>query len=1134
MKTERLKELGFTSWCINNATSIYVFTFIIVAWGMFTYNSLPKELFPDVVVPTISIVTIYPGASPEDIETLITKPIEKQVKGLNGVKKVTSNSLSDVSIMTVEFSTDLKPDDCKQKVTDAVQKGKKDLPSDLKNDPQIQEFDINELPIMNINLAGDIPLDQIKRYAENLQDRIESMKEITRVDIIGGLDREVQINVDMYKMTSTGIAFMDIENAIQRENLNISGGEVRVGELRRNLRVTGEFKDPKEIENIVVRSFTGTTVFLRDIAEVKDSYKEKQDFAHLDNKPVVTLNVVKRSGENLINATDQIYKIIDEYKETQFPQGLQVKVTGDTSENTRIQLHDLLNTVVLGFIFVVFILMFFMGFTNAFFVGLSVPLATLVAFIFMPFLGMTMNVMVLFSLLLALGIVVDDAIVVIENTHRIFHKYEYDIKQSAKYAAGEVFIPVLAGTLTTLAPFAPLLFWPGIIGKFMKHLPITLIITLGASLFVAFVMNPVFAVTFMKKDDHGSSKLKDYKWGFLFFAIVAIIGYATGSFGIGNFAVVCIALILLYHFALIHAINFWQNRLWPSVTGGYRKILRQFVKGYRPIWIPLITVAMLVASWALYIATKPNIVLFPGGEPNFVYVYCKLPMGTDANVTDSITRLIEKRVYKVIGEHNPDVTSVITNVGLGAGDPQNPDKVATPNKSKVTIAFKKFAERKGVHDKSFPTTAFWLDTLQKSFRNEGIASAEISVEPERNGPPVGKPISIEISGDDFAVLQKLSDQIRLGIDKEGIKGIDDLRSDLQISKPEIIVDIDKEKMQREGISLGQVASELRTALFGKEVSKFRDADEDAPIQLRLRAEDRTDVEKLMNVNISYMDFSTGSFRQVPVSAIATVRNDNTISVINRKNQRRVVTLSSDVASGYNANNIIPQIQYIVNDMDVPEGYEIKLTGEQEQQQETGQFLGVAFGVALALMLFIMVTQFNSVIKPLIIFTTVAFSLIGVAIGYAITRMQFSIVMSGVGVFALAGIVIRNGILLIEFIDELRERGESVEDAVVDGGATRMTPVILTASAAILGLIPLAIGLNMDFETLFSHGDPKFYLGGDNVKFWGPLSWTMIFGLIMATFLTLLVVPTMYMLGYKTREWFRRKLFKKPAQEVPGA
>jgi multidrug efflux pump subunit AcrB len=1117
MNTERLKELKFTSWCIDNATSIYVFVVLIVMSGLMVYRGLPKELYPDVVVPTISIVTIYPGATPEDIENLVTKPIEKQVKSLSGVKKVTSNSLSDVSIMTVEFGTDLNATVCKQRVTDAVAKGKKDLPSDLKNDPQIQEFDINEQPIMNINLAGDFPLDQIKKYAKDLQNRIESMKEITRVDIVGGVDREIQINVDLYKMTSAGIAFMDIENAVQRENLNISGGEVRVDQMRRNMRVTGEFKDPKELENLVVRSFTGTTVFLKDIATIEDAFKDKQDFAHLDHKPVVTLNVVKRGGENLINATDQIYKILEEYQVSKFPQGLKVKVTGDTSENTRVQLHDLLNTVVLGFIFVVFILMFFMGFSNAFFVGLSVPLATLVAFLFMPGLNMTMNVMVLFSLLLALGIVVDDAIVVIENTHRIFNKYDFGIVKSAKYAAGEVFIPVLAGTLTTLAPFFPLLFWPGIVGKFMKNLPITLIITLGASLFVAFVMNPVFAVSFMQKDDHNKkSSLRDYTKGLLFFAVIALVGYVTKHYGIGNFSITMVVLILLYHFVLSAAIVGWQTKIWPRVTNAYRKVLRKFISGYNPIIIPLLAVLLLVVSWVIYFSTKPQVEFFPNGDPNFIYVYCKLPMGTDANVTDSVTRIIEQRVYKIIGDNNPDVTSVISNVGLGAGDPQNPDKVATPNKSKVTVAFKKFADR--VH----PGTAFWLDSIQQEFKRTGVAGAEISVEKERNGPPVGKPINIEISGDDFKVLKRIADQLKTTIDNENISGIDELKSDLQISKPEIIVDLDKEKMQREGISLGQVAAELRTALFGKEVSKFRDKNEDAPIQLRLRAEDRVNVEKLMNVNISYMDFSTGSFRQVPVSSIASLHYDNAISVINRKNQKRVVTLGSDLTQGYTANQIIPSIEQIIANMDIPEGYEVKMTGEQEQQQETSNFLGVAFIGALALMFLILVTQFNSVIKPLIIFTTVAFSLIGIALGFAFTHMKFSVVMTGVGIFALAGIVIRNGILLIEFIDELREREYDVDEAVVEGGATRMTPVILTASAAILGLIPLAIGLNMDFETLFSQFNPHFYLGGDNVRFWGPLAWTMIFGLIMATFLTLLVVPTMYMLGYKTRAWFRRK------------
>ncbi|MFN8310395.1 MAG: efflux RND transporter permease subunit [Chitinophagales bacterium] len=1124
MTGEHFKELSFTSWCIRNRTSIYVFTLIITIWGYVTYERLPKELFPDVVVPTISVATIYPGASPEDIENLIAKPLEKQLKSISGIKKVTSNSMSDFCLIMAEFNTDQDPRVCKQKVKDAIDKGKKDLPDDLKTDPQIQEFDISELPIMNINLAGDIPLAQLKKYAEDLQDKIESQKEITRVDIIGGYKREVQVNVDMYKMTASGISFMDIENAIARENLNISGGELRVGELRRNLRVTGEFKNPEDIGNIVVRSFTGNPVFIKDIAQVRDWYADKQDFARLGGKTVITLNVIKRTGENLLNATDQIYETLDDYKLNRFPAGLKVEVTGDTSDNTRIQLHDLINTVIIGFILVVFVLMFFMGFRNAFFVGLAVPLSCLVAFLVMPGLSLTMNVVVLFSFLLALGIIVDDAIVVIENTHRIYHQNpEMSILDAAKYAAGEVFVPVLAGTLTTLAPFVPLLFWPGVVGKFMKNLPLTLIITLGASLFVAFVINPVFAVTFMSRDDkNGAASLKEYRGGFIFLGIVVFVSYALkrfldmGSYGIGNFAIFCMILLLLYHFAFARAINFWQEKIWPKVVSGYRNMVRAFIKGRRPIFIPFIAVGLLIASVLVFVFSKPVVDFFPTSEPNFVYVYCKLPMGTDANVTDSVTRLIEQRVFKIIGQHNPDVTSVISNVGLGAGDPQNPDKVATPQKSKVTVAFKKYFERKE------PRTSLWLDSLRGEFKS-GVAGASISVEKESNGPPVGKPVNIEINGDDFAVLLDLQHKVEAGIQKAGIRGIEELKSDLQISKPEILVDLDEEKLQREGLSRAQVAVEIRTALFGKEVSKYRDANDDAPIQLRLREDDRTSIDKLLNLNISFMDFATQSFRQVPVSSIAKIHYGNSYSVINRKNQKRLITLSSDVSEGFAKNEVVASVKQVLDNVNVPEGYEIKMTGEQEQQMETQAFLGSAFGIALALMFMIMVFQFNSAIKPIIIASTVIFSLIGVFLGNAIFHMKFSIVMTGVGFFSLAGIVIRNGILLIEFIDELRQRGLTVEDAVIEGGATRITPVILTAMSAILGLIPLAIGLNLDFETLFSQFKPHFYLGGDNVAFWGPLAWTMIFGLSAATFLTLLVVPAMYILGYKTRErlyrWF---------------
>jgi multidrug efflux pump len=1125
ISAERLKELPITRWCVNNRTSIYIFTILVSVVGFYIYQNLPKELYPDVVMPTISVTTIYPGASPQDIENLITKPLEKQLKSISGIKKITSNSMSDFGLIVAEFNSDQDSKQCKLKVKDAVDKGKKDLPTDLKTDPQIQEFDISEQPIMNINLAGDIPLEQLKKYAKALKDKIEGMKEITRVDIIGGYTREIHVDVDMYKMTASGISLMDIENAIARENLNVSGGEMRVGEMRRNLRITGEFTSPAQIGDIIVRSFTGNPAFIKDIATVTDSHADKQDFARLDHKTVVTLNVIKRSGENLLNATDQIYTVLDDYKTNQFPQGLKVQVTGDTSELTRVQLHDLINTVIIGFVLVVFVLMFFMGFRNAFFVGLAVPLSCLIAFLFMPTLGLTMNVMVLFSLLLALGIIVDDAIVVIENTHRIFHEnHDLSIAQAAKYAAGEVFFPVLAGTLTTLAPFFPLLFWPGIIGKFMKNLPITLIITLGASLFVAFIINPVFAASFMSKDDKGKSRLKGFIPWFIVFGVVAIVGYIFKYFGVGNFAIFLIILMLLYHFVFDRAIRGWQEKVWPKFRNGYRSILKVFIKGYGPLLIPVGAIVMLVASAIILILTKPVTELFPSGEPNFVYIYCKLPMGTDATVTDSITQGIEKKVYQVIGENNPDVTSVITNVGLGAGDPQNPDKVATPYKSKVTVAFKKYADRRDPH------TTKWLNAIRDALKS-GIAGAQLSVEKERNGPPVGKAINIEISGDDFKVLADLQNKITQNIDKANIKGIDELKSDLQISKPEITVILDNEKLQREGLSKGQVAGEIRTALFGKEASKFRDVDDDIPIQLRLAQKYRNNIDELLNLNISFMDFATGSFRQLPVSSIASIKYSNSYSVINRKNQKRVVTLSSDVTEGAVANDVVASIQQVINSMDIPQGYEVKMTGEQEQQQETASFLGIAFAMALGLMFMIMVTQFDSAVKPLIIGTTVLFSLIGVFLGNAIFHMKFSYVMTGVGFFALSGIVIRNGILLIEFIDELRQRGYSVKEAVVEGGAIRMTPVILTAMSAILGLIPLAIGLNIDFAKLFSEFKPHFYLGGDNVAFWGPLAWTMIFGLIGATFLTLLVVPSMYMLGYNTREWIRNTFGKKTEAET---
>ncbi len=1099
------KEFKPTSWAIDNKTTIYIITFIVTIAGFMIYGKLPKEQFPDIVIPQFVVATIYPGTSPEDMENLITKPIEKQLKSVSGIKKIKSQSIADFSMVTVEFNTGVAVAVAKQKVQDAVDKSKSDLPNDMDNDPTVQEVDFSEFPIMNINVSGNYSLDKLKKFAEMFQDEIEAMPEITRVDIIGALNREIQVNVDVYRMQAAGFSFRDIEGAIASENVNISGGELNVDDVRRTLRVTGEFKDMESIRNIVIRSATGTSVLLRDIADVEDSYAERQDFARLDGKSVITMNVIKRAGTNLIAASDKIEEISERLQKTKLPAGVNVTLTGDQSEKTRVQLNDLINSVILGFIFVVLVLMFFMGTTNAIFVGLAVPLSILLAFLFMPSLHYSLNVIVMFSFLLGLGIVVDDAIVVIENTHRILHDHkELTITQAAKMAAGEVFLPVLSGTLTNVAPFFPLLFWPGIVGEFMKYLPVTLIITLFASLVVAFIMNPVFAVSFMDKVDHNEKKdtgLKPLVKPLLILLGLTGLSYSF-SFGFGNFMATITGLYLVNHFIFNPMIAGFQGTLLPAFMNQYRRFINFLIQGYRPYGALGLVILMFFGVFALFVASKPKVEFFPGGEPNFVYVYNQMPIGTDAHVTDSVTRIIEQRVNEVIAPNRQYVKSVISNVGIGAGDPQNPDRVVAPHKSKVTVAFVNFDERLGV------STSTILSDIRKKL--EGIPGTEISVEKENAGPPTGKAIAIEISGEDFKVLNQLEKSVKAEIQRTGIKGIEDLRSDLVLNKPEIIVDIDRIKATQQGISTAQIALEIRNALYGKEISQFRDAKEEYPIMLRLKVDNRNQIEKLVNLNISYRDMAVGgAFRQVPISTLATIRYESAYSSVNRKNQERMVTLSSNVLNGYNANEVVAEINQAIQNLETPTGYTVRMGGEQEDQKETSDFLGIAFLMALGMIFVILVTQFNSVSKPFIIFGTVVLSLIGVLLGFALTKMTMSIVMTGVGVIALAGIVVKNGIILIEFIDELRNRGYGLSKAITEAAAIRLTPVVLTASSAVLGLIPLALGLNINFETLFTHGDPEFFLGGDSVVFWGPLAWTIIFGLTFSTFLTLIIVPAMY-------------------------
>jgi multidrug efflux pump len=1108
------KEFGPTSWAIDNKVSIYVATALICLFGIITYLRLPKENFPEVVFPMITVATQY-SAAPTDIENLITKPIEKQVKSIPGVKKISSYSIQNFSNVIIEFEAEEDVDEAKREVKDAVDRAKTDLPTNLENDPQVIDIDISEMPIMFVNLSGDYDLQTLKRYAETMQDRFETLKEIRRVDIVGALDREIQINVDMYKAALIGVDFSDIRQAIGGENVLIPGGQLDIGGMKRSLSVVGEYSTPDEIANTVIGSIRGGKVYLKDIAEVVDTNKEQESFSRLDKKNVVTLNIIKKSGENLINASDNINAIIKEYESGLLPSGLKITVTADQSEKTRVTLHDLINTIIIGFVLVTIILMFFMGVTNAIFVGLSVPISSFIAFLVFPALGFTLNMMTLFSFLLALGIVVDDAIVVIENTHRVFDNGKVPIRKAAKIAAGEVFLPVFSGTMVVLAPFVPLAFWPGTIGKFMMYLPITLIVALLASLVVAYIINPVFAADFMKPHDRGHENggriTRGFKVTSVVFGAIALLFYLI-NVGLGNFAVFIYLLYVLHHFFIKDVIRKFQTSTWPRVQTGYKSLVTWCLRGYRPIWVMVGVVVLFLFSIAFTIIRKPPVVFFPQGQPNFIYAYIRMPIGTDQRVTDSVTAAVEDKIIAVMGKDNPIVESVISNVAIGASDNQfDVGGQATPHLGKVGVAFVKFADRGGKSTKDY------MAKIREALKD--IKGAEISVDKEASGPPTGKAVNIEIAADNFDVLVKTANDVKRYLVSKQIGGVEELKSDFQSDKPEIVINIDREKANREGISTAAIGMALNTAVYGTELSKFRDENDDYPIQLRIRKDQRNDANALMNIPITYRDMGMGGVvRQVPLSSIATIDYSNSYAGIKRINQKRVITLSSNVLGDYNPNAVVAEIQGHLEEFNAPDGVTIKMTGEQENQAETMSFLSLAFGLAFALIFMILVMQFNSVSKPVIILSEILFSIIGVLIGFSLFKMEISMIMTGVGIMALAGLVVRNGILLVEFTDLLRSQGVPLYPAIVEASKTRMTPVLLTTMAATIGLIPLAVGLNIDFVTLFTDLNPHIYFGGDNVAFWGPLSWTMIFGLIFATFLTLILVPVMYLLTTKLKEY----------------
>jgi multidrug efflux pump len=1119
-KPIKTREFGLSSLSVDNSTSVVILTLIISFLGLNAYRNMPKESFPEIVIPTVYVGTPYPGNSPVDMENLITRPIEKELKSINDVKDITSTSVQDFSSIVVEFNPGVEISKAIQDVKDAVDKSKSELPTDLDQDPNVLEINTSDFPIMNVNISGNYSEAELKKFGEYLEDEIEKLAEISKADLAGTVEREIQINADPYKMESVGVSFGDISSAVQSENVTISGGNIRSGDFQRSLRVDGEFTDPMELLNIIVKTDNQKIVYLRDVAEVKDTYKERTTYARSKNLPVVTINVVKRSGENLLNASDKIKEIIEETKLNRFPPDLEISITNDQSKATRLQVSDLENSIIFGVILVVLVLMFFLGFRNALFVGIAIPLSMFISFLVLNAFGITLNLMVLFSLILALGMLVDNGIVVVENIYRLMSEGKSAV-QAAKEGVGEVAWPIITSTATTLAAFLPLAFWQDTVGEFMKFLPITLIIVLSSSLFVALVINPVLTALYMKVEEVTVDKPKQKSIivaGVLL--ILSALFYLIGWTAFGSLMLIGCLLTIFNVFILRKAIRWFQTVFLVKLENMYESILLYALNGKKPYGFLGGTVLLLVLSLMLLVVRAPEVLFFPDNQPQLINVFVEFPIGTDIEATNEFVDSMEDELMVALVDYEDILESVISQIGEGTGDPiEGPSNQPTPHKAKITIGFVDYIDRQGVN-----TNGAMEVIRELAVKYPGVL---VTVDKQRNGPPVGKAINLEFAGENYDELIAFVNKTREYLNDQNIEGVEELKSDLSLGNPEVILNIDREKARRFGLSTSQIATDLRTALFGLEVSKYKEGEDDYPIQLRLKEGFRYDINTLVNKKIGFRD-KFGTKREVPISAVAEVKYGSTYGSVKRKDLEKAITVYSNVLDGYNATAVNSQIQAVLQNYEVPDGISVKYTGEQEEQQKSMDFLLGALGIAVSLIFLIIVAQFNSVTTPFIIMASVVLSTIGVFLGLVIFNMDFVVIMTGIGIISLAGVVVNNAIVLIDYTNLVRERkrdelGMGEKDhlpfplmiaSITEAGKTRLRPVLLTAITTVLGLIPLAIGMNINFSTLLSSFDPQFYVGGDNAAFWGPMAWTVIFGLTFATFLTLVIVPVMYLLADK--------------------
>ncbi len=1148
--TSKLKDFKLSTWSIKNNKTVYLIIAIIMIAGYSSYVSMPRESFPEIEIPTIFVGTAYPGSSAKVVEDKITRILEKEINTIKGIEKLTSTSVLGYSTIVVEFDFSVTATEALRKVKDKVDiaKSKTEFPKDLPIPPNIFEISPSEFPVLNVNLSGDFNKEDLRDYAEYLKDEIKKFPEIDRVELRGVQDKEVKISIDKLRAESRGISFYDVEKAISEENFTMSGGELLIDNYRRTIRIDGEFKDFREIENLIIKNQDLNIVYLRDIAEVTFEEKEATSFAREFKNPVVMLDVIKKQGQNVINASDKINDLIIASKKDIFPSNLDISITNDQSEQIRETVSNLENSIIFGIILVVLVLLFFLGLRNALFVGIAIPLSMFMSFSILSAIGYTLNTMVLFSLVLALGMLVDNGIVVVENVYRLMDE-GMSRKQAAIYGVGEIAMPIIASTATTLAAFLPLAIWPGIMGEFMKFLPITLIVVLSSSLFVALVINSTLTSVLMKIEEKTPNK----KLGLYISIPIVIIGTLLIFMGQILFGMILLSsgsIYFIYVFLLFDFAQYFQKKLLPIFENMYERTLRFALRGKKPYLFFVGSFVMLFSAIVLMGVFTPKVVFFPINEPSYINVFIQTPIGSDIEVTNEVTKKVEAYISDYVTKYNDTiwvndipvidnfmVKSTIAQVGEGTSDPQEgPSMAATPNKARITVSFYETELRRGVN------TTDIMHGVRELLSDKFSADIQITVDKNPNGPPMEPPINIELVGKNksYADVILEAEKVKFFLNELNVKGVDKLKLNIETGKPELPIIIDREKARMLNLSTQQIAMAVRTALFGKEVAKYKEGEDDYEINIRYADKYRYNLDELLNQKIIYRDQNSGKMHDIPISSVVKeVTPVSTYSAVKRLDEVPLVTIISNVIDGYNANEVIAEMKAGLDNYEIDNDFTMKFTGQQEDQAKEMAFLSNALMIALFLIFLILVTQFNSISNPALILTAVILSLIGVLFGLIIFQMDFVIIMTMIGIISLAGVVVNNAIVLIDYTNLVIERKmidmgldedefleiEEVKEAIVVGGKTRLRPVLLTAITTVLGLLPLAMGMNIDFIALFTELDPHIYFGGDNAIFFGPMSWTIIFGLTFATFLTLVIVPVMYFLLRKVEYRIRRVMKK---------